>query len=135
LLAVVLGDRPTARRVARRLLDRFGGLAAVVGALPVELEVAGLSRGAGARLAAALEALPEVDRVRGRGLLLAAELGGGRPAPAASTAALQAGLVVNPVTPTALRLAPSLLVTDEEIEEAVSILAGVLAGTPVEVPG
>jgi len=34
--------------------------------------------------------------------------------------------VVNAVTDSALRLAPSLLVSDEEIDEAVSILAAVL---------
>jgi acetylornithine/N-succinyldiaminopimelate aminotransferase len=41
-------------------------------------------------------------------------------------AALDQGLVVNAVTPTALRLAPSLLITDDEIDEAVAILADVL---------
>jgi len=35
--------------------------------------------------------------------------------------------VCNAVTATALRLAPPLLVRDDEIEEAVTILAGVLA--------
>ena len=35
--------------------------------------------------------------------------------------------MVNAVTPTALRLAPSLLVSDAEITEAVATLAGVLA--------
>jgi acetylornithine/succinyldiaminopimelate/putrescine aminotransferase len=35
--------------------------------------------------------------------------------------------VLNAVTPTALRFAPSLLVTDAEITEAVEILRGVLA--------
>ena len=39
-------------------------------------------------------------------------------------ACLAAGLVVNAVTPTALRLAPSLLVTDDEIDAAVAILGG-----------
>jgi acetylornithine/succinyldiaminopimelate/putrescine aminotransferase len=35
--------------------------------------------------------------------------------------------VINAVTPTAIRLAPSLLVTDEEIDEALAVLEGVLA--------
>jgi acetylornithine aminotransferase len=39
---------------------------------------------------------------------------------------LRRGLVVNAVTPTALRLAPSLLVADDEVDEAVAILARVL---------
>jgi acetylornithine/N-succinyldiaminopimelate aminotransferase len=43
-------------------------------------------------------------------------------------AALRVGLVVNAVTPTSLRFAPPLLVTDAEIDEAMSILTGVLAG-------
>jgi 4-aminobutyrate aminotransferase-like enzyme len=43
-----------------------------------------------------------------------------------ATAALDAGLVVNAVTPTALRLEPPLLVTDTEIDEALIILGRVL---------
>jgi 4-aminobutyrate aminotransferase-like enzyme len=34
--------------------------------------------------------------------------------------------VVNAVTPTALRLAPSLLITDDEVDEGVTILTTVL---------
>ena len=44
-------------------------------------------------------------------------------------ACLDAGLVVNAVTPTALRFAPSLLVTDDEIDAAVAILTQVLGAT------
>jgi acetylornithine aminotransferase len=47
-------------------------------------------------------------------------------APRVAAEALAAGLVVNPVTQSALRLAPSLLVSPEEITEAVAILAGLL---------
>jgi acetylornithine/N-succinyldiaminopimelate aminotransferase len=65
--------------------------------------------------------------VRGLGLLLAAELAPGLDARQAANDALSAGLVVNPVTPTAIRLAPPLTVTDEEIDEAVAILKDVLA--------
>jgi acetylornithine aminotransferase len=36
-------------------------------------------------------------------------------------------LVANAVTPTALRLAPSLLISDDEIDEAVEIIGKVLA--------
>lgn len=81
---------------------------------------------AGARLRAGLEALPGVASVRGAGLLLAAELTSmsGRDAAAA---ALAAGLVINGVTATAIRLTPPLFVSDEEIQEALGILKGVLA--------
>ncbi len=80
---------------------------------------------AGARLAEGLAGLRGVTGVRGLGLLLAAELAGGGAGPTAA-AALERGLVVNPVTATALRLAPPLLVTDEEVDEAVTVLGEVL---------
>jgi 4-aminobutyrate aminotransferase-like enzyme len=54
------------------------------------------------------------------------ELAGARDAKAVADACLEAGLIVNAVTPTALRLAPSLLVTDDEIDEAVGVLASLL---------
>ena len=43
------------------------------------------------------------------------------------TACLERGLVVNNVTPTAVRLAPPLTVSEAETGEAVSILKEVLA--------
>ena len=81
---------------------------------------------AGARLADGLAALPGVASVRGRGLLLAAELSD-RPSKDVAAAALAAGLVVNAVTPTAIRVAPSLLVSDDEVDEALGVLRGVLS--------
>ncbi len=80
---------------------------------------------AGERLRCGLAALPGVASVRGLGLLLAAELLS-KPARDVALAALDRGLVVNPVTPTAIRLAPSLLVGDDEIDEALAVLAAVL---------
>jgi 4-aminobutyrate aminotransferase-like enzyme len=41
-------------------------------------------------------------------------------------AALGRGLVVNPVTDTALRLAPPLVVTEEEVDEGLARLAAAL---------
>ena len=82
---------------------------------------------AGARLATGLAALPGVVSVRGLGLLLAAELATDGPTSReVARVALERGLVVNPVTPTAVRLAPSLLVTDEELDQALAILRDVL---------
>jgi acetylornithine aminotransferase len=40
--------------------------------------------------------------------------------------ALDRGLVVNAITPSALRLAPSLLVSDDEIKSALHTLGAVL---------
>ena len=70
---------------------------------------------------AGLGKLDGVVEVRGAGLLLAAELAAGIDAKDAAQRCLDAGLVVNAVTPTALRLEPSLLVSDSEIDEAVAI--------------
>jgi acetylornithine/N-succinyldiaminopimelate aminotransferase len=81
----------------------------------------------GARLRSALSELPGVTSVRGCGLLLAAELEPGRDAKALCAAALGQGLVTNAVTPTALRVAPPLTVTEDELDEGVAILDKVLA--------
>ncbi len=95
-------------------------------------DVPARARRAGARLTAALEALDGISSVRGHGLLLGAVLDasvlGSTVAADVVSAALAAGLVMNAPRPDTIRLAPSLLVTDEEIDEAVAILAGVLAG-------
>lgn len=81
----------------------------------------------GRLLTRALRDLAPVQEVRGRGLLLAAELGPGADAKGAAARALEAGLVVNAVSDTALRLAPSLLVSHSEIDDAVAILEKVLS--------
>ena len=82
---------------------------------------------AGCRLRVGLEALPAVTAVRGRGLLLAAELEAGLDARAVQAELLRRGLVTNAVTPSAIRLAPPLTVGDAEIDEALAVLAEVLA--------
>jgi acetylornithine/succinyldiaminopimelate/putrescine aminotransferase len=82
---------------------------------------------AGARLTEGLAATPGVTSVRGLGLLLAAELEPGTASQAVAAACLERGLIVNAVTPTALRFEPSLLVTDDEIDEALTILGKALA--------
>jgi len=80
----------------------------------------------GSRLSAALACLDGVAEVRGRGLLLAAELIEGIDARVVQARLLGEGLVVNAVTPTALRLAPPLTVSSAEIDEAVGMIAGAL---------
>jgi predicted acetylornithine/succinylornithine family transaminase len=112
--ATTFGGQPLATAAARAVL-----------AVMEEGDIPARAATAGRRLAAALCDLPEVTGVRGLGLLLAAELDG-LDARTAAADALAAGLIVNAVTPTALRLAPSLLVTDEEIDHALGILRDVL---------
>ncbi len=114
--ATTFGGQPLATAAAR----------AVLGVMQ-EQDVPARARRAGDRLTEALGRVPGVDNVRGMGLLIAVELEPPHQAGPVATAALEAGLVVNAVTATALRLAPSLLVTDEEIDEAVAILTRVLS--------
>jgi acetylornithine/N-succinyldiaminopimelate aminotransferase len=113
--ATTFGGQPLATAAAR----------AVLAVMEAE-DVPARARRAGARLTSEIEKLEGVQAVRGMGLLLAVELGGDRVAGDVADRALGAGLVVNAVTPTALRLAPSLLVSDDEIDEGVSILRKVL---------
>jgi acetylornithine/succinyldiaminopimelate/putrescine aminotransferase len=81
---------------------------------------------AGEKLAAGLLAIDGISAVRGLGLLLAAELESVPSAPVAA-ALLDAGVIVNAVTPTALRLAPPLLISDAEITHALSAVATAVA--------
>lgn len=85
-----------------------------------------LAREKGARLAAAVAAIAGVDHVRGLGLLLGARLADGVDARGVAQAALDEGLIVNAVTADTIRLAPPLVVSDSEIDEAVGILAKVI---------
>ncbi len=81
---------------------------------------------AGARLRAGLEVVDGVVGVRGAGLLLGVALDHDR-AKDVVGAALRRGLVVNAPRPDTIRLAPSLLVGDDEIDEGVALLATALA--------
>ena len=80
---------------------------------------------AGRRLRSGLEVLPGVASVRGEGLLLGAVLTA-EVAPAVVAGALDAGLVINAPRPDVLRFAPSLLVSDEEIDRALATLRPVV---------
>jgi acetylornithine/N-succinyldiaminopimelate aminotransferase len=78
----------------------------------------------GERFAAALEELPFVASVRGRGLLVGAELHPDTSAiEIARRALLEERLVINATGPSSLRMEPPLIVTEEQIDEAVARLA------------
>lgn len=113
--ATTYGGQPLAAAAARAVLQ----------VMEAE-DVPARARAAGERLSAAIGALPGVAGVRGLGLLLAVELDG-HDAKAVTGRLLDLGAVVNAVTPTALRLAPSLLITDDEIDHAVTLLGKALA--------
>jgi len=80
-------------------------------------------RVAGDRLAAGLATLPYVHAVRGRGLMLAIDVNDGiNAAEVAGRALLEQRLVVNATGPATIRLEPPLIVSDDELDEAVARL-------------
>jgi predicted acetylornithine/succinylornithine family transaminase len=113
--ATTYGGQPLATAAARAVLE----------VMEAE-DVPARATKAGATLTAGLERLSAVAEVRGLGLLVAAELVSGIDARKVAAEALDNGLVVNAVTPTALRLAPSLLVSADEIGRALEILGAAL---------
>jgi acetylornithine/N-succinyldiaminopimelate aminotransferase len=83
----------------------------------------------GLRLAAGLEQLPHVLSVRGRGLMLACELD--VPAPdVVRRALLEQRLVANATGPTTVRLLPPLILTPEQVDDAVRRLGTILSSLP-----
>ena len=77
------------------------------------------------QLKAGLESIPGVVEVRGRGLLLAAVLPDERGG-AVAEAARNLGLIVNAVRPDAIRFAPPLSISAEEVETAIERFAAAL---------
>ncbi len=73
-----------------------------------------------------LAAVPGVVQVRGAGLLLGVELD--RPSAPVQAALLDAGFITNAVSPTALRLAPPLILTTEQAASFTAALADTLEG-------
>jgi acetylornithine/N-succinyldiaminopimelate aminotransferase len=109
------GGTPIATAAAAAVLDEL-----------VRIDAPALAARQGELLGQALAATTGVKEVRGFGLLLAAELDG-HDAKQVNAALLERGLVANAVTPTSIRFAPPLTVSDDEVAEAVAILAEVLA--------
>ncbi len=117
--ATTFGGQPLATSAGRAVLATMEAI-----------DAPRLAQERGAELASALEALPFISSTRGMGLLLAAELDPEKvSATGAEVAAacLKAGLVVNGISPTALRFAPPLTISSEEIVEGVGIFAAVLS--------
>ncbi|MEU1818299.1 acetylornithine transaminase [Streptomyces roseifaciens] len=110
------GGNPVACAAALAVLDTLEG----EGILP-RVTVTG------ERLRDGIAALghPLVDRIRGAGLLLGIVLS--EPlAPKVQQAAQDAGLLVNAVAPDVVRLAPPLIITEDEVETFLRALPGVL---------
>ncbi|MYE67918.1 MAG: aminotransferase class III-fold pyridoxal phosphate-dependent enzyme, partial [Acidimicrobiia bacterium] len=119
--ATTFGGQPLATAAARAVLECM-----------IEMDAPARAETAGVQLRARLEAIAGVAAVRGRGLLLAAELDPtlGRSAGEVAAACLAAGLVVNAVTSSAVRFAPPLVVSEDQIDEAVARFAAVIEASP-----
>ena len=93
-------------------------------------DIAGNARRVGQYLLSRLEELkqkfPFITDIRGRGLLVAVEFNSDMGA-SLLTACLDKGLLVNRVKPNALRLMPPLIISNADVDEALSILDGVLS--------
>jgi acetylornithine/succinyldiaminopimelate/putrescine aminotransferase len=75
-------------------------------------------------LRAALAPLPGVIEIRGRGLMLGVELD--RPASAVVGACRKRGLLILSAGESTLRLTPPLVITQDDVADAISTLAAVL---------
>jgi predicted acetylornithine/succinylornithine family transaminase len=109
-----------------------GGLVQARAALAVldivdEQELLRRVRDLGARLSDAIASLAGVREVRGRGLMLGVGLDQGIDAHELGADLLQRGLIVNVPEPGTVRLLPPLILSDEDAEQAVSLLAEALA--------
>ena len=118
--ATTFGGQPLAASAARAVLRTMEAI-----------DAPAVAAARGEELAGKLMGVPGVVDTRGLGLLIAAEIdtdAAGRSGPEVAAACLEAGLVINGITPTAVRFAPPLVVSSEQIDEGLAIFASVLAG-------
>jgi len=117
--ATTFGGQPLATAAAKATL-----------AVMEEIDAPALAESAGDRLTSSLRSRPWCAEVRGRGLLLAIEIGAdaldGRSGADVAAACLDAGLVLVGAGASAVRVAPPLIIDDADITEAVSILDEVI---------
>ena len=133
--AVLLTDRIAAALEPGDHATTFGGgpLVATVALAVLHLlgapEFLAAVQARGARLGAALHALadriPKVKEVRGVGLMWGLELS--QPAARFVTAARELGLLITTAGPSVLRLVPPLVISNAELDRAVTVLGEVLA--------
>ena len=128
--ALLAGERAAPGFVPGDHGSTFGGnpVAAAAACAVVEAiddDLLANARERGAQLEAGLAALPAVRSVRGRGLLIGAELD--RPVGPVVDACREHGLLVLSAGPDVLRLTPPLVVDADQVVEGLTILEGVLA--------
>jgi acetylornithine/N-succinyldiaminopimelate aminotransferase len=128
--ALLAGERAAKGFVPGDHGSTFGGnpVAAAAAAAVVEAideDLLAEVRERGAQLAAGLQALPAVRSVRGRGLLVGAQLD--RAAGPVVDACRDQGLLVLSAGPDVLRLTPPLVVSADEVAQALLTIESVLA--------
>ena len=99
---------------------------ATVRALAAE-DAAGNAERTGAYLREKLAALPQVEEVRGLGLMVACDLAEGVSAPGVVLAGLDEGLLLNFTGPRTLRFLPPLVCSKEDVDVLVQKLAALLS--------
>ena len=99
---------------------------ATVRALAAE-DAAGNAERTGAYLREKLAALPQVEEVRGLGLMVACDLAAGVSAPDVVLAGLDEGLLLNFTGPRTLRFLPPLVCSKEDVDVLVQKLAALLS--------
>ena len=114
--ATTFGGQPLAASAAKATLE-----------VMEELDLPARAAAVGETMRAAVEALDGVAGVRGRGLLLGVELAGDRPASEVVAAGMAAGLLLGTAGATSLRIAPPLIIGEDEIAHGVAVLQRVLA--------
>ena len=127
--ALLAGERAAPGFVPGDHGSTFGGnpVAAAAAAAVVEAiddDLLARVRERGAELTAGLAALPAVRAVRGRGLLVGAELD--RPVGPVVDACREQGLLVLSAGPDVLRLTPPLVVSSDEVRQALLTIESVL---------
>jgi len=75
----------------------------------------------GCYLRSQLQNLPNVKEVRGEGLMIAAEFDNTN-AKSVATEAMNRGLIINPIGDNILRMVPPLILTNKQVDNAISIL-------------
>jgi|TARA_B100001094_G_scaffold194835_1_gene188831 predicted acetylornithine/succinylornithine family transaminase len=108
------GGNPLATAVARKVLEIMKRDNYTLKAQSIEDQVRG-----------SMSKIPQVVSIRGNGAMLAIELDQAISKEVAAEASMN-GLLVNPITPTALRLTPPLTTSADQIQEGIQILKGIL---------
>jgi predicted acetylornithine/succinylornithine family transaminase len=90
------------------------------------IDAPAVARRQGQRIVDALLAVDGVVDVRGKGLMLGVALADGLDARVIYKELLGAGLIVNAVNPSTIRLVPPITVTDAEVDEAVAMIAAAI---------